>query len=95
MGRKSGRARKRLTLERIERELPALDSYENAQQRLAVVSNWIAAGLLTGTAGHAFVRCHEVWLKAAEAGLSKDLVDGLKQRLDELEVQLKRERNVL
>ena len=91
----ASKANRKLSLDRIERELPNLDSYEHAQQRLATVSNWLCAGLLSGTAGHAFVRCHEIWLKAAESRLSADLVEGLRKRLDDLESQLKHQRAVL
>lgn len=97
LGAKGGasKANRKLSLDRVERELPPLDSYESAQQRLATVSNWLCAGLLSGTAGHAFVRCHEIWLKAAESRLSADLVEGLRKRLDDLESQLKHRRAVL
>ncbi len=95
-GAKGGRAkaRKKLTLERIERELPALTDYESAQQRLAIVSNWLAAGLMSGTQGHAFVRAHEAWLRAAESRLSAELVDDVTERLDGIEAKIKQQRTL-
>ena len=96
MGRRGAKGRKqRLTLAYVEAALPPLDSLEHAQERLATVSNWLCAGLLTGTAGHGFVRCHEIWIRAAESRVSAELLDGIRQRVDELEEQLKRERSVL
>ena len=85
MGRKSGVARRKLNLDRIERELPNLDSYEHAQERLAIVSNWLAAGLLTGTAGHAFVRCHEIWQKIEESAATFDAIESLRATVKELQ----------
>ena len=96
MGKASGRARKRkLTLEYVMETLPPLTSITNAQERLHIVSTWLAAGMLSGSVGGAFVRATEVYLKALDSLVSKEIVDGLKQRLDEFEALLKRERKVL
>ena len=100
MGRKGGQKRGRkaprndssLTLEQVKAELPPLDSYENAQTRLARASDWVACGVMNGTQGHAFARMHEVWLRAAEARLSAELVDDVTERVKELEGQLKKQR---
>ncbi len=49
-------AKRRLTLERVERELPPLDSVETAMLRLDRIGLWAAAGMLTGSVAGAIVR---------------------------------------
>ena len=88
------RARKRketLTLERVEATLGALDSLEDAQRWLRHIGLWAAAGLLAGSVTSACVRAVEVWIRSHEARLSERIVGDLRERLDELEAQLKRQ----
>ena len=96
LGRLSGKARKvkaeRLTLERVEAELGPLETVEDAMCRLDRLGLWITAGMLSGSAGGAAVRSVEVWLRGHESQLSRELVEGLRGRLDELEAQVKRSR---
>lgn len=91
-GRKGGRAKaeRRLSLDRVEAELGPLDSLEDAQRWLRTIATWTAAGMLTGAAGNVCVRSVEVWLKGAEAKLSREIVERLRARLDALEGQIKR-----
>ena len=93
LGRKGGRARARrtLTLERVQAELPAMDSPEAIVRRLEILSAWASAGMISGTVAHACVRSCEVGLKAFEARLSREIVEKLRARLTELETQAKRQ----
>ncbi len=96
MGKRGAKGRKpRLTLSYVEAALPKLDSLEHAQERLHIVSTWLAAGMLSGSVGGAFVRATEVWIRALESRVTAELVGELRQRVEELEEQLKRERNLL
>ena len=90
LGRKGGqaRARRTLTLERVERELPAMDSPEAIVRRLEIISAWATSGMISGTVAHASVRAAEIGLKAFETQLSREIVTKLKARLSELESQL-------
>lgn len=89
-GRASGKARQKLTLQRAENELPAMDSPETIVRRLEILATWAAAGLISGTVAHALTRGAEVALKAHESKLTREVVDGLRKRLAELEAQVKR-----
>ncbi len=94
MGLKGGhaKARRRLTLERVESELGPLSSIEDAERWLQKVGVWAAAGMLAGAVASALVRAVDVWLKAHESKLSRELIEKLRVRLDELESQVKRQR---
>ena len=89
-GKKSGI--RRLTLRRVEQELPPLTDLDSAMYRLDRVGIWTAANLMSGTGGNAVVRSIEVWLKAHESKMTQQDVEKLRHRLDELEGQLKQQR---
>jgi len=87
-GRASGRARQRLDLARVERELPPMDSAEHVKARLELLCNWTAAGLLAGSKAGAAVRSCEAWLKLHEHELDRQRMKVLEQRVKELEAEL-------
>lgn len=93
-GRKGGRARarKRLTLDRVEEEFGPLDTPDDAKRRLDVLGRWIASGLLAGAPGGAAVRSVEVWLRGYEAELDRDRLKAAEKRIAELESELARAR---
>jgi hypothetical protein len=95
LGRLGGQAKaaKRLTLERVEADLPKMESPEAIVRRLEIISAWASAGMISGTVAHACVRSCEVGLKAFETRLSREIVEKLRARLKELEGQM-RERKV-
>ena len=78
----------RLTLERVERELPALDSPENVRGALQKIQQWACGGLLPGVTAGAAVRSCEVWLKVAEHETDMQRVRVLERRVRELEAEL-------
>ena len=88
---KAAKRKAALTLERVEATLGALDSLEDAQRWLRHIGLWAAAGLLAGSVTSACVRAVEVWIRSHEARLSERIVGDLRERLDELEAQLKRQ----
>ncbi len=69
-----------------------MDGIDNIVRRLEIVSAWATAGMISGTVAHACVRSCEVGLKAFEARLSREIVEKLRARLEQLEAQMKRER---
>lgn len=89
-GRRGGKAKaaRRLTLDRVERELPPMDSPEQVRAGLQIVQRWAAAGLLPGVVAGACVRAAEAWLKVHEHELDRDRVRGLERRIAELEAEL-------
>ncbi len=92
LGRRSGRARRGLTLEDVERDLGDLDTLEDAMRWLRQIALWAAGGLLHGAVASACNRSVEVWIKGHEAKLTREVVDHLRSRLEELEAQVKRQR---
>ena len=91
-GQKGGiakaKARRQLTLERVEEELGSLGSLEDAERWLLRLGTWAAGGLLSGAVAGACVRAVDVWLRAHEAKLSRELIEKLRVRLDDLEAQV-------
>ena len=83
------KARRRLTLERVEAELGELAGLEDAQRWLRRLALWAAGGLLPGAVAGACNRSVEVWLRAYESRLTQEVVDDLRARLETLEAQVK------
>ena len=81
-------ARRKLSLERVERELPPLDSLEAAMVRLDRVGLWAAAGMLTGSVASAVVRSVEVWIRGHESKLTREVVEELKSEVNRLKTEL-------
>src|SRR5438876_8373271 len=79
------RARSRLTLDRVEAELGALDSLEDAQRWLRRLCLWGAGGLLPGAVLGGCVRAVDQWIRAHESKLTREVVDNLRARVNELE----------
>lgn len=88
-GRVSAHRRRKLTVDDIEEAFGPLDTLEDAMRRLDKLSVWITAGLLPGAGGHAAVRSIEVWVRAHESKLTRQVVDELRARIGELEGQLR------
>ena len=88
--REGGRAkaRRRLALERVENELGPLTTVEDAMRRLDRLGLWIAAGMLTGSAGSAAVRSVEVWLCGHESRLTERVVEELHHEAERVKEQL-------
>ena len=73
----------------VEAELGTLVTLEDAQRRLDRIGVWALAGLLAGSVAGSAVRSVEVWVKTHESRLTQEVVIDLRQRLDELEAQIK------
>ncbi len=84
------KAAKRLSLERVERELGPLETIEHAMRRLDRLGLWIAAGMLSGSQGSAAVRSIEVWLRGHESKLTREVVEKLKSEVHRRKADLKR-----
>ena len=91
MGQASGRAKrqKQLNLARVENELGALDSLDDAQRWVRRLCLWGAGGLLPGAVLGACCRCVEMWMRANEGRITREVVDQLRSRIHELEGQMK------
>ena len=87
-GRRSGKVRKRLTLEDVERDLGPLATEQDAKRRLERLTVWCAAGLLAGSQGGSAVRATEVWLRAHSEELDRDRLKAAEKRVRELEREL-------
>ncbi len=89
-GKRSGTIRRnaKLTLNRVEEELGALLTVEDAMRRLDRLGLWITAGLLTGSAGSAAVRSIEVWLRGHETRLTEKVVEELTVEVRRLQTEL-------
>jgi len=92
LGQRSGQARRRLTLEDVERDLPPMDSIEHVKDRLETICNWSVAGLVAGSQAGAAVRACEQWLKVHAWALDVARVRQLEARVRELEGQVARPR---
>ena len=90
LGKASGRARQRLDLERVERQLPAMDSPEQVRAGLQLVQRWAAAGLLAGSVAGACVRAAEAWLKVHEYELDLARIAELEEQVRTLRAELQR-----
>lgn len=88
-GKRSGASRRRLTIDRVEDELGALGSLEDAERWLRTLGIWGAAGLLTGAVLGGCVRAVDVWVRAHEAKLTRKVVDEIQARVNALEAQLR------
>ena len=88
------RARRKLTLERVEQELGKLDDLDDCARWLQRLGYWAASGLVPGAVAHATVRAVEIRLKVIEAALTERVTTELRQRLDELEAQVRRTKMV-
>ncbi|HEX9692062.1 MAG TPA: hypothetical protein VGA22_08190 [Gemmatimonadales bacterium] len=53
---------------------------------------WGAARLLPGAVLSGLVRCVEVWIKTFEAEITQQVAGELRERLEQLETQVRRQR---
>ena len=92
LGQRSGQARRRLTLEDVERELPPMDSVEHVKARLETICNWSVAGRVAGSQAGAAVRACEQWLKVHAWALDVARVRQMEARVRQLEAELAQHR---
>ncbi len=83
------RAREKLDLEKVEAAFGRLETLEDAERRLERLCTWAAAGLLPGAVASAATRSVEVWLKSFETKLSKQTLDEVIARVDQMRAQIK------
>jgi len=88
LGKRSGEARRGLTPERIEAELPALDSPLQIREAYQTVQRWVALGLVSGSHANALVRACDGALKLLETQLDLAAIARLERRVRELEAEL-------
>ena len=78
-----------MTLNRVEAELGVLTSLQDAQRWLQRLCLWGAGGLLPGAVLGSCVRSVDVWVRAHESRLTGELVNGIRDRIEELEMQMR------
>ena len=90
LGKRSGAARRgsKLTVERIEAELPPLDSPANIRTAYQNIQRWIALGLVSGAGANALVRTCDGALKLLDTTVDLRLIGQLERRVKELEAEL-------
>ena len=88
LGKRSGVARQKLTPERIEAELPPLDSPANIRAAYQTVQRWVALGLVAGSHANALVRACDGALKLLDTTVDLRLIAQLEKRVKELEAEL-------
>lgn len=88
-GAKGGKARaaRRLTLERVRAQLPAMDSADSIRRGLETIRGWVCAGLVTGSAGGAAVRSCEVALKALDSAATFEAIEELRESVRKLQAE--------
>ncbi len=89
-GRKGKPSPRKLSLARIRKELPPMDSPEHVKQALETIRLWALGGLIAGTVLNGVVRLHEDWLKAHDSEMDRQLLRDAEERIQELEDQLRR-----
>ena len=89
------KARNRLTLAKVEAAFGALETIDDAQRRLERLCVWAAAGLMAGSVAGAAVRSVEVWLKASESKLTREVVEDLKREVSRIKAEVKRRPQVV
>jgi hypothetical protein len=83
------RANRRLTLAKVEAEFGTLVTIEDAMRRLDRLGVWAAAKMLPGSVAGAAVRSVEVWLRANESKLTREVVNDIKGEVIRLKAELK------
>jgi hypothetical protein len=88
LGKRSGEARRRLSLDEIRQELPPLDSPQSIRANLELAQRWAIAGLLPpGTAQAVMKACGEA-TRLMELSVDLALIKKLERRVAELEQEL-------
>jgi hypothetical protein len=67
-----------LNIDEVEAAFGQLETLEDAQRRLERLGVWATAGMMAGPVANAAVRSIEVWLKAHESKLTREVVEDLK-----------------
>lgn len=88
LGKRSGQLRQRLDLERVQRELPLLDSPQHIRENYELVQRWACAGLLTAGVAGSCVRAADGALKLYEAELDRGRLKELEAKIKALESEL-------
>lgn len=88
-GKRSGQARKRLTLEDVEQALGPLESPEDAKRWLGLLAQWCAAGLVSGSQGGSAVRAVQQWLVAHGEAIDRDRLREAERKVRALEAELR------
>ena len=83
------KAAAQLTLANVEAELGPLQTLEDAMRRLDRLGIWAASGMISGSVASAFVRSVEVWVRAHESKLTRELVEGLAAEVRRIKAQFK------
>ncbi len=87
MGLRSGRARQKLNLARVERELPPFSTPGEIRQGCELIQRWTCAGLLNGTAAGAAVRAAEIGLRTLEAATTFEAIEALRADVQALRAE--------
>ena len=92
LGRRGGhaKAKAKLTLTKVEETLGPLNDLDDCARWLRQLALWAASGLVPGAVAHATVRAVEIRLRVFESKLDAEVAATLRQRLDELEAQVRR-----
>ena len=72
----------------VARQLPPLDSVENAMKRLELINDATVSGVLAGSVAGAAVRACEVWLKAHAQEVDARRLKELERQIASLEDEL-------
>lgn len=71
-----------------EKELPPLESHEDAKQRLDLISRAVLTGRIGDRPAQAAIRGVEAWLKAEGERLAAQVVEELKVEVDRIKAEL-------
>ena len=82
----------RLTVAKVERELPPMTTPENVKLRLELIQNWALGGLVPGAVTGACVRACEVWYKVNDLQLDRERTKELEKRLKDLQKEINKRR---
>ena len=77
-GRVSARVRRRLNIERVRKELGALETHANAYRWLEQLVIWSAGGQMAGTVLNGCVSAVRVWKDIKEGEASFEVVEALR-----------------
>ena len=91
IGARGGKASrpKKMPLERVSKDLGALETLQDATRWLTLIAQWALAGMVPGTTAHASVRAVEAFIKVHESKLTREVVEDLKGEVDRLKRELK------
>lgn len=82
----------KLTVAKVERDLPPMTTPENVKLRLELIQNWALGGLVPGAVAGAAVRACEVWYRVNDLQHDRERTRELEKRLKELQKELNKAR---